>query len=237
MKLTDAVPAQCARLLREAVVDVALIPVIEYQRIPDISLVDDVCVGSKTEVRSVLLVSRLAEIEQIQSIALDESSRTSAALLKIIFREFLKRDPSSRTASPDLYDMLRANDAALIIGDPAMTFSREGLHVWDMAALWRKYTSLGFVFAMWAVRNDANSQGKQVDFTAARDEGVAQIDAIVDYYLSRIPLSREELRFYLTDNIAFRLDKQMRDGLELYFKLAAKHGLVDNARKPVFVDA
>ena len=236
VKLSDAVPAQCAQLLRETV-DVALIPVIEYQRIPNISLIDNVCVGSKTEVRSVLLVSKLADIEQIQSIALDESSRTSAALLKIIFREFLERDPSSRTASPDLHDMLRANDAALIIGDPAMTFSREGLHVWDMAALWRKYTGLGFVFAMWAVRTDATSQAKQVDFAAARDEGVAQIDEIVEYYLTRIPLSREELRSYLTDNIAFRLDDQMRDGLELYFKLAAKHGLIDKAKEPVFIDA
>lgn len=216
--------------------DVALIPVIEYQRISDISLIDNVCVGSKTEVRSVLLVSKQPEIEKIQTIALDESSRTSATLLKIIFREFLKRDPSSQTSLPDLHDMLRANDAALIIGDPAMTFSREGLHIWDMAALWRKYTGLGFVFAMWAVRNEATSRAKQVDFALVRDEGLAEIDSIVDYYLTRIPLGRDELRFYLTDNIAFRLDDQMREGLELYFKLAAKHGLIDEARAPVFID-
>ena len=235
LKFHDAVPAQCAQLLREAVVDVALIPVIEYQRIPNISLIANVCVGSKTEVRSVLLVSKLANIEQIQSIALDESSRTSAALLKIIFREFLKRDPSSRTSSPDLHDMLSANDAALIIGDPAMTFSREGLHVWDMAALWRKYTGLGFVFAMWAIRNDATSQAKQVDFVAARDEGVARIEEIVDYYLSRIPLSREELTTYLTNNISFHLDDSMRAGLRLYFELAAKHRLIEELREVSFV--
>ena len=237
VKLSDAVPAQCAQLLREAVVDVALIPVIEYQRIPNISLIDNVCVGSKTEVRSVLLVSKQPELEKIQTIALDESSRTSATLLKIIFREFLKRDPSSRTSLPDLHDMLRTNDAALIIGDTAMTFSREGLHTWDMAALWRKYTGLGFVFAMWAVRNEVTARAKQVDFASVRDEGVAQIETIVDYYLTRIPLSREELRSYLTDNIAFCLDDQMREGLKLYFKLAAKHGLIDEARAPVFIDA
>jgi predicted solute-binding protein len=64
---------------------------------------------------------------------------------------------------------------------------------------------------------------------------VAQIDAIVEYYLSRIPLSREELTSYLKDNIAFQLDNQMREGLELYFKLAAKHGLIDKAKEPVFI--
>jgi chorismate dehydratase len=237
LKLIDAVPAQCARLLREAAVDVALIPVIEYQRIPSISLIANVCVGSKTEVRSVLLVSRQAEIGQIESIALDESSRTSAALLKIIFREFLRHEASWKSSTPDLHDMLRENDAALIIGDPAMTFAREGLHIWDMAALWQKYTGLGFVFAMWAVRTEATDRARRVDFTRARDEGVAQIEAIVDYYLTRIPLSRNELRSYLTENIAFELDDQMRQGLALYFKLAAKHGLIDRAKEPVFVEA
>ena len=234
LKLIDAVPAQCAQLLREAAVDVALIPVIEYQRIPNISLIANVCVGSKTEVRSVLLVSKQAEIEQIESVALDESSRTSAALLKIIFREFLRHEASWKSSTPDLHDMLRENDAALIIGDPAMTFAREGLYIWDMAALWQKYTGLGFVFAMWAIRNDATDRAKYVDFAGARDEGVARIDEIVDYYLTRIPLSREELRFYLTDNIAFDLDDQMQNGLELYFQLAAKHQLIDEPKEPVF---
>jgi chorismate dehydratase len=234
VKLIDAVPAQCAELLRQKVVDVALIPVIEYHRIHDISLVSNVCVGSKTEVRSVLLVSKQHDIGKITSIALDESSRTSAALLKIIFGEFVRRDPTWRNSSPNLGEMLADNDAALIIGDPAMTIPRAGLHIWDMAGLWRKHTGLGFVFAMWAVRNDATERAKQVDFAGARDEGVACLEEIVNYYVPRIPLSREELRFYLTDNIAFDLDDQMQQGLELYFKLAAKHDLIDEAKEPVF---
>jgi chorismate dehydratase len=235
LTLIDAVPAQCAELLRRRDVEVALIPVIEYHRIPGISLVSNVCVGSKTEVRSVLLVSKQSEIESIKSIALDESSRTSAALLKIIFGEFLKRRPTWTNSSPNLANMLEDNDAALIIGDPAMTFSREGLHIWDMAALWRQHTGLGFVFAMWAVRNDATQQAKNVDFAGARDEGVASTEEIVDYYLTRIPLSRDELTTYLTDNISFHLDDSMRRGLQLYFELAAKHGLIEALRESVFV--
>ena len=235
VKLIDAVPAGCAQLLRERVADVALIPVIEYHRIQNISLIPDVCVGSKTEVRSVVLVSKQTEIENVRSVAIDESSRTSAALVKIIFREFLQREPAWTTHTPDLAEMLEENDAALIIGDPAMTFSREGLHVWDMAALWREYTDLGFVFAMWVVREDAKERASEVDFVRARDEGVAQIDEIVDYYLPRIPLSREELTNYLTNNIAYELDDTMRKGLELYFDLAAKHRLIEEVREPIFV--
>lgn len=235
VNMIDAVPAQCARLLRESGADVALIPVIEYHRIPDIALISDVCVGSKTEVRSVVLVSKRPDIENIKSVALDESSRTSAALVKIIFREFLQREPAWTTQTPNLTEMLEENDAALIIGDPAMTFSREGLHLWDMAALWRRHTGLGFVFAMWVVRNAAAEHARNVDFAAARDEGVANIETIVDYYQTRIPLSRQELTTYLTDNISFELDDSMRKGLELYFNLAAKHRLIEGVRAPTFV--
>ena len=65
---------------------------IEYQRISDVSLVPNVCVGSKEEVLSVVLVSRKQELSDIETVALDESSRTSATLVKVIFREFIERE-------------------------------------------------------------------------------------------------------------------------------------------------
>src|SRR5215510_8879368 len=85
----DAVPSRCAQLLSQGEVDAALVPVIEYQRIPGGALVADVCVGSQNEVLSVVLVSKNTQLENIRRVALDESSRTSATLVKIIFREFL----------------------------------------------------------------------------------------------------------------------------------------------------
>jgi len=172
----DAVPARCAQLLSRGEVDAALVPVIEYQRIPDGALVPDVCVGSQNEVLSVVLVSKNTQLESIRTVALDESSRTSATLVKMIFREFIGHEPQWTTRSPNLGEMLDRNDAALIIGDPGMTFPRTGLKVWDMATLWRNYTGLGFVFAMWMVREE----GINVDFAGARDEGVTRIEEIVD---------------------------------------------------------
>jgi len=226
----DPVPARCAQLLAQEEVDVALVPVIEYQRIPDVSLVPDVCVASKREVRSVILVSRKKDLENISSVALDESSRTSATLVKIIFREFLNREPTWSTHSPNLEKMLEQNDAALMIGDPAMIFPREGLSVWDMAGLWRNYTDLGFVFAMWAVRNNAFERASNVDFSAARDEGVEHKTEIVEQYHKLLGLSRESLRHYLDENISFSVDDQLRKGLELYFQLAHKHGLLSELK-------
>ena len=220
----DAVPARCAQLLSLNEVDAALIPVIEYQRIPGGALVPDVCVGSQNEVLSVVLVSKNTQLEEIRTVALDESSRTSATLVKIVFREFLGREPEWTTRSPNLDEMLDRNDAALIIGDPGMTFPRTGLKVWDMATLWRNYTGFGFVFAMWMVRD----QGIDVDFAGARDEGVTRINEIVEAYKDKIP--SVNLRKYLTENIVYRIDDSMQRGLELYFQLAHKHGLIERIK-------
>ena len=220
----DAVPARCAQLLSLNEVDAALVPVIEYQRIPDGALVPDVCVGSQNEVLSVVLVSKNTQLEKIRTVALDESSRTSTTLVKIIFREFLEREPQWTTRSPNLDEMLERNDAALIIGDPGMTFPRTGLKVWDMATLWRNYTGFGFVFAMWMLREE----GIDVDFAGARDEGVTKIDEIVSAYKEKIP--QMDLRKYLTENIVYGVDESMQRGLELYFELAHKHRLIERVK-------
>ena len=114
-----------------------------------------VCVGSRSVVRSVVIATRGAELKEVRSCALDTSSRTSAALIRIIFREFLGFEPEWKVAEPDLDAMLASMDAALMIGDPAMIFPRENLRVYDLASLWREHTGLGFVFAMWMARRDA----------------------------------------------------------------------------------
>ncbi len=212
-------------------------PVIEYQRITGISVAGDVCVGSKGSVRSVVLVTRKNDFGDARSVALDESSRTSAALLRIIFREFLGREPKWVTSTPDVDRMLSENDAALVIGDPAMTFSRADLRIFDMASLWRKYTGLGFVFAMWMMRHDAGAAARTIDFTAACDEGVAQMEEIIDLYQPLLGLPRNELRSYLHDNITFHLDSEMRAGLDLYYELAFKHGLIPGVKPLKWVRA
>ena len=234
-EIVDGVPARCAQLLEAGAVDAALVPVIEYQRIESGVLIPDVCVGSKRTVRSVVVVSKREDLESIRTIALDESSRTSATLVKIIYREFLGFEPRWTTASPNLDEMLADNDAALIIGDPAMTYAFEGLRVWDMAGLWRRYTDLGFVFAMWMMGTEAAEIAARIDFAGARDEGVRNKAAIIDNYRSQIPLSDAELDAYLTENITFIPDESMIAGLQLYFKLAHKHQLIPRLKPLQFM--
>src|SRR5436309_2996964 len=121
-------------------VDAALVPVIEYQRLDGVSIVPDVCVGSRSAVRSVVLATKLNNLKKVKRVALDDSSRTSVALIKILFREFLGLEPEWVTSPPDLKSMLTHADAALIIGDPAMKIPRDQFQVFDLATLWHDYT-------------------------------------------------------------------------------------------------
>ena len=126
--VTDAAPARCADLLERGEVEAALVPIIEYQRIRDVRVVPGVCVGSHSAVRSVVLVSKYDDLKSVRKVALDASSRTSQALVKIIFREFLGFEPQWETSSPDINAMMKDNDAALLIGDPAMKVSLPDVH-------------------------------------------------------------------------------------------------------------
>lgn len=229
---TDKAPARCGAMLAQDEVDAALVPVIEYQRIPDIAIIPDVCVGSRSAVRSVVLVTRRNNLKKVERVALDESSRTSAALVKIIFREFLGFEPEWETAQPDLKSMLAHADAALIIGDPAMQISRDQFRVFDLASLWHEFTGYGFVFAMWMARAEKSNAIRNVDFVAARDEGLAHLDEIA---ASQQDLTAVEVKNYLTQNIAFQMDDDMKKGLQRYFELAHKCGLIDSARPLVFI--
>lgn len=229
---TDTAPARCAEMLARGEVEAALVPVIEYQRIPELVVVPDVCVGSRQRVRSVVLVMReeLDDLRSVRRVALDISSRTSAALVKIIFREFFNREPEWTERSPDVWAMLAENDAALIIGDPGMRLSREHVVVYDLAELWREHTGLGFVFAMWMAREAALDDVRRIDFAGARDEALQHISEIASSYRGAISLTVEEIESYLLENISYKLDENLRAGLDLFYRLAQKHEIIREIR-------
>jgi chorismate dehydratase len=237
--VTDAAPARCADMLAHEQVEAALVPVIEYQRIPDLLVVPGVCIGSRRRVRSVVLVMReeLGNLRSVRKVALDKSSRTSAALVQIIFREFLGFEPKWTIVAPDAASMLVENDAALIIGDPGMTFARERVVVYDLAELWREHTGLGFVFAMWMARESELESVRRIDFAGARDEALEHVEEIASTYSHVIGLSPEEIKLYLLENISYKLDEELRAGLSLFYKLAHKHRIMKESRPLKMIDA
>ncbi len=232
--ILDNAPARSVKLLAQNRVDAALTPVIAFQMLDDIRLVPGVCVGAREKVRSVCLVTKGMPLDQVRSVSLDVSSKTSVCLTKIIFREFLGFEPVWIDARPDVDAMLAESDCALLIGDPALHLSAPSggvdapFKTFDMAELWRHYTGFGFIFAMWMTRASVSP----VDFAAVRDEGFEHIDEIAANYVNDIALTSGELKRYLTTNISYSIDEPMQKGLELYFELAYENGLIEH-NKPL----
>lgn len=234
--IMDNAPARSAELLRQKRVDAALVPVIEYQRIEDVLLVADVCVGAKEKVRSVCLVTRGADLTDVKTVALDVSSKTSVALTKIIFREFLEKEPIYKETKPNLKEMLADSDCALLIGDPSLTIDETEYRKFDLAETWKSYTNYGFVFAMWMANAEKAEVARTIDFARARDEGLNHLDEIVSNYETEISLARADFMKYLSENISYTIDDSMRRGLSLYFKLAHKHRLIERLKPLRFTD-
>ncbi len=229
--ILDNAPARSAQLLAENRVDAALVPVIAYQAIADAEIIPGACVGARERVRSVCIITDGRDLSAVRSVSLDLSSRTSAALVKIIFREFMGIEPEWLDAEPDIGSMLAAADAALLIGDPALSLSAEigsRYRIFDLAALWRQHTGLGFVFAMWMTREN----GPAIDFAAARDEGIAHISEIAANYEAEIGLNHSEMVEYLSKSISYSVDADMEAGMKLFFDLAFKHGLTERNKIP-----
>lgn len=240
--ILDNAPARSAELLSQDRVDAALVPVIASQFIDGVRLIPDVCVGAAKIVRSVCIATKGCELEDVRTVSLDVSSRTSVLLTKIIFREFLGFEPEWREARPNIDAMLTESDAALLIGDPALSIVVAGhsgkrserevtIRTFDLAELWHRYTGNGFVFAMWMTRRAKCP----VDFAAARDEGLLHISEIASNYQPEIGLTRDDMIEYLTGNISYSIDESMRSGMELYFELAEKNGLIETNRRLEFV--
>src|SRR5215470_14786522 len=117
-EISHTIPSHCAEQLQEGSADIGIIPVAAYTEIPDLVIVPEVAIAAKNQVRSILLVSK-APLEKIRNVATDDSSRTSAALVEIYLRKFVGGNPGFSRQAPDLAEMLKWHDAALLIGDAA----------------------------------------------------------------------------------------------------------------------
>jgi chorismate dehydratase len=227
-------PSKCAALLHEGSIDVGMIPSIEYLRgsVPYV-LVNGLGIISDGPVASVALFTP-QPLTTLRTVAVDTSSRTSVALLRVLCRESFGIEPEFVPMSPALDAMLQRCDAALVIGDPALYMDHQaaGLSKIDLGEEWTRFTRLPFVWAFWAGRAGALPPEAVRALVHARDAGVADSDRIADAYCG--PARSALGRAYLRENIKYALDSRASEGLRRYYELAARHGLVDTVRAPVF---
>ena len=156
------VPSVCADRLHRGETDVALIPAAEIGRgVEDYFIVPQVGIISKGVVRSVFVVLN-KEPKDVQTLALDNSSRTSVVLSQVILARQFGCRPKVFVQPPNLDTMLEQADAALFIGDPALELDLDRYRVLDLGDLWTQMTGLPFVYACWTGRANA-LDSEQVD--------------------------------------------------------------------------
>lgn len=222
-------PSQCAEMLREGTADIGIIPAAAYASIPGLAIVPGVAIAAKGPVRSIFLISK-KPAEQIRTVAADTSSRSSVALLRILFEKRWTTRPEFVPMAPELAPMLAKCDAGLLIGDPALVAAARLIpgeyHVYDLAEEWIGLTGLPFVFAFWAVRQAAVEDAAMLvrDFQSSRDAGLRSenIEAIVEEWAPRLGLSREVVRDYLREAIFYGLDEECSKGLRRFYQLAVE---------------
>lgn len=224
LDLMMGVPSMLADMMQRGELDLGWIPSIEYANLSDFLIIPDISISSCRAVKSVVLISRV-EIEKLSKIALDTNSRTSVAMVKILLKEY-GIEPEFVSMPPDLFSMMEKADAALIIGDNALKAEKEGYRVYDLGEEWHRVTGLPFVHALLLVR-PSFSLGDQLEVLyRARDEGLKQIERIVDEESIRLGLDKGLCRDYFEERIYYRLSKEEIEGLKAFYSLAKREGFL-----------
>jgi len=252
--LSFTVPSQCAEALRTGAADVAIIPAIEYQRIPNLVVLPDLSIASKERVRSLLIVSKMP-IHAVRSLALDQSSRSTQALTRILCEDRWNIAPQFTEATPDIAQMLQNSDAALVIGDPALRIAIHAeqcakpgtdgewictgaqigvaqtpkLHLYDVVHEWWQLTERPAVLAVWAARPEVATLELAADFSDSLAFGLKHLPEICAEAARELQLPEKELSLYLRTNIDYSLDAENLKGLNGFFTRAARLSLIPQA--------
>jgi chorismate dehydratase len=210
------IPSLCAAKLLDGRVDIGLIPVAVIPLLKESHIITDYCIGATGPVRSVLLYSQVP-LEEITEILLDNQSRTSVALVKILAKELWKISPKYTLATDGYEKQIKNSIAGVVIGDRTFALNKQFKYRYDLAEGWKTLTGLPFVFACWVSSKPLNPVVEQ-QFNEALRMGVEQSAAVAKAFKTQFP-EDADLEGYLTKSLSFRLDEQKRAGLAKFLSL------------------
>lgn len=248
-RVISAVPSVLAELLHADEADAALIPVVEWFRGAGEKLVPGVGIAADGPVESVKLFSRVPPTD-IRHVAVDRGSRTSVALLRILFADLYDVQPDFKVLEPRVETLLEDHDAALVIGDRCfaaerrfLTEGRHDVHRIDLAETWREMTGLPFVFAAWALGRNFVARADEREVAALGDllaraaaEGVTRLDALAARAAGEGRLgpggvsSAAAIRDYFGNSLRYELGERELAGLKRFHTLCVRHDICPPGR-------
>lgn len=245
VELTKDTPDRLNDMLVAGDLDIGPISLVEYLRhADDLVLLPDLAVGSDGPVLSVNLVSQvpLPELDGGR-VALGSTSRTSVLLAEMWLREVHGVRPDYFRCPPDLTTMLLEANAAVLIGDAALRATydapRRGLDVHDLGAVWKQWTGLPMVFAVWAARREYAERHPglvkdvQRAFSRSRDDALAHVEEVAEQAARWEIFDGPTLATYFR-TLDFSLGVRQVEGLTEFSRRAARAGAIEKPVTPVF---
>lgn len=242
-ELVDGVPSALNRAMATGSLDVSVISAVEYARdAARYLLLPDLAISCDGPVRSVMLFSRRpAERLGAGRVLVSRSSMTSVALLELMFEQVWRSTPIFVPADAEIADLARSSaephDARLIIGDAALTLSSGASplaadypYVYDLGAVWKEWTGLPFVFAVWVAQRTtpvADSLALHARLIQSRDWGLAHLDQLSAQAAAATGVSRSAALTYLS-GLDYGLRYEHLAGLTTFFGKLASSGRVPN---------
>lgn len=231
VQLSLDVPARLLDGLRSGQYDVALLPIIDYQRMEGLVLVPAGGIGCDGATLTVQLFAR-RPIEQTSALACDPESHTSVALVQIILAERFGIEPRCIDLGQATSD---PTEARLLIGDKVVCEQPAGFdHRLDLGSAWKELTGRPFVFAAWVARREFANSGAAGELMrrlrSAREQGLAAVKQIVRDVALPLGWPEQLAQEYLTQNLKYDIGPEQLDAIGHFFELAARHGLIEKAR-------
>lgn len=240
--LVDGTPSELNTRIARGDLDVSVVSAVEYAR--DSSryvLLPDLAVSCDGPVRSVMLFSRQRP-EDLggRQVLVSRSSMTSVALLELLFENVWRCTPQFVPGDAELSDVRwferEEHDARLVIGDAALLLGA-GVpgaprypHVSDLGLVWKQWTGLPFVFAVWvALRSTPVKEALAVHaaLIESRDWGLAHLDELAAQASTTTGVAPAKCLEYLT-GLDYGLSYPHLAGLTMFFGRLVERGKVPN---------
>jgi chorismate dehydratase len=212
-RLDLEVPSVCAEKLYNGDTDIALVPVGAIMDLSKVEIITDYCIGAVSKVKTVLLLSR-KPLREIRTIHLDNDSRTSVALVKVLASKYWKIDPEWVPLKPGESMHPEAYESIVAIGDKTFGQSDKFSYIYDLAEEWISFTSLPFVFAVWLSKKRL---GENVirSLNDALSYGIKHREESLEFLTESHP-PKSECLSYLQHNISYELDEKKKEGMKLF---------------------
>lgn len=232
VQLTLDVPSNLLDGLRASRFDLALLPVIDYQRMDGLQILPAGGIGSDGRTLTVRIFSK-TPIGNIRTLACDPDSHTSVALARVILSR-------AYGVHPELTELRRdtplAHDAQLLIGDKVICEEPAGYpHQLDLGQAWKELTGMPFVFAAWMGPAEAMSELADTTLREAKKAGLANVEQIVQRHAIPRGWPADVARQYLTRYLQFDIGEPQLEAIRTFHQLAAEEGIIPSPPRPLNV--